>query len=73
MTKKYDLGSRGFEPAFIALIKYITILFKQKNSKFLTAFLNLAELIWVLEDLNPLLLHQLNTSLFYSDEKTLNS
>ncbi|WP_211306506.1 hypothetical protein, partial [Photobacterium iliopiscarium] len=68
-----DLGIRGCEPTFIAPIKYITILFRQKNAKFLTAFLNLAEMIWVLEDVNPLLLHQLNTSLFYSDKKTLNS
>ncbi|WP_146147400.1 hypothetical protein, partial [Photobacterium iliopiscarium] len=55
-----DLGIRGCEPTFIAPIKYITILFRRKNAKFLTAFLNLAELIWVLEDLNPLLLRQLN-------------
>ncbi|WP_394165873.1 hypothetical protein [Photobacterium piscicola] len=33
----------------------------------------MAELIWVLEDLNPLLLRQLNTSLFYLDAKKPNS
>ncbi|MBY3790444.1 hypothetical protein HPQ32_18960 [Photobacterium carnosum] len=32
MTKKYDLGSRRFESAFIAPIKHIAILFSRKKT-----------------------------------------
>ena len=73
MTKKYDLGSRIFEPAFIAPIKHITILFNRKKNVINSGFSMCGGADLGIKDLNPLLLHQLNTSLFYSDEKTLNS